>query len=109
MSRSKKCFMDSPDIPGKELSPEKQKMGLMRKIFPAGLNFRIMRKIYQTGIFKAIFIAVFTLFFTAKSFADYTVPAGQTIDAGTITGQSGVLIINGTLKVSSNISLLGFT
>src|SRR5690242_17417752 len=68
-----------------------------------------MKKIYNTGIFKTIFFAVLTIFFADKSFADYTVAAGQTIDASTITGQSGVLTINGTLNLSSNVSLLGFT
>ena len=44
---------------------------------------------------------------TAK--ADYTVIAGSTIDASTITSQTGVLTINGTLTVSSNTNLSSFT
>ncbi|MGN6605022.1 MAG: hypothetical protein ACTHK8_21380 [Ginsengibacter sp.] len=41
--------------------------------------------------------------------ADYTVPSGSNINASSITGQSGVLTINGTLTVSSNVNLSGFT
>jgi hypothetical protein len=36
-------------------------------------------------------------------------PAGSTVDASTLTGQSGVLIINGKLIVSSDVTLSGFT
>ena len=43
------------------------------------------------------------------AFADYTVATGATIDATTITGQSGVLTVNGRLNISSNVALLGFT
>ena len=70
-----------------------------------------MKKLYNTKIFKAIFFSVVTIFFAEKSFADYTVAAGQTIDASTITGQSGILTVNGTLNVLGNgtVSLLGFT
>ncbi len=41
--------------------------------------------------------------------ADYTIPSGSSVNASTLTGQSGVLTINGTLLVSSNVSLLNFT
>ena len=41
--------------------------------------------------------------------ADYTIASGSNIDASAITSQSGVLTINGTLTVSSNVTLAGFT
>jgi hypothetical protein len=41
--------------------------------------------------------------------ADYTVGSGTNRDASTLVGQSGVLTINGTLTVSSNAALSGFT
>ena len=42
--------------------------------------------------------------------ADYTVAAGTSVNASTITGQSGILTVNGTLYVNqSTVSLLGFT
>ena len=58
---------------------------------------------------KVIIISIFTLLFTNRALADYTVPLGSTIDASTITAQTGVLTIKGTLKVSSNVFLSGFT
>jgi hypothetical protein len=70
-----------------------------------------MKNLYMSLVFKTIFIAVFSLFFAGKSLADYTINAGQNIDASTLTVQSGVLTINGTLTVTGNqsVSLLGFT
>ena len=58
---------------------------------------------------KVVIISIFTLLFTNRALADYTVPLGSTIDASTITAQTGVLTIKGTLKVSSNVFLSGFT
>ncbi|MGN6196800.1 MAG: T9SS type A sorting domain-containing protein [Ginsengibacter sp.] len=49
------------------------------------------------------------LLISSSVLADYTIPSGSTVDASTLTGQSGALIINGTLKISSNVSLLNFT
>ncbi|MGG9972291.1 hypothetical protein ACQ33O_10900 [Ferruginibacter sp. SUN002] len=54
-----------------------------------------------------LFCSIFIL--SASAFADYTVASGSTIDATTITGQSGILTINGTLNVSSNVTLANFT
>ncbi len=51
----------------------------------------------------------FMLFSTTTVFADYTIANGSTINASTITGQSGVLTINGRLLVNSNVSLANFT
>ena len=60
---------------------------------------------------KIIFLAVFILLFTNRVLADYTINSGVTIDASNalITGNSGVLTINGTLTVSSNVFLSGYT
>jgi hypothetical protein len=48
-------------------------------------------------------------FLCASARADYTVASGTNINASTLTGQTGVLTINGTLTVSSNVNLAGFT
>jgi hypothetical protein len=50
-----------------------------------------------------------TLFVSSSVLADYTIAVGTTVDAGSLTGKSGVLIINGTLSISSNVYLSGFT
>ena len=52
---------------------------------------------------------VFSCIIRGAAFADYTVAAGSTVNASTITNQSGVLTVNGTLNVSVNTSLPGFT
>ena len=51
----------------------------------------------------------FLLLSSNKVMADYTIALGSNIDASTLTGQSGVLTINGTLTVSSSVFLSGFT
>ena len=57
-----------------------------------------------------IFLSLCALLFSNQVLADYTVIDGQIIDASFITGQSGVLIVNGTLNVSSkNVVLNNFT
>lgn len=58
---------------------------------------------------RLVFFMLINLLLGISAFADYTIPAGSTVDAGTLTGQSGVLIINGTLKISSDVYLSGFT
>ena len=57
---------------------------------------------------RLVFFMLINLLLGISAFADYTIPAGSTVDAGTLTGQSGVLIINGTLKISSDVYLSGF-
>jgi hypothetical protein len=63
------------------------------------------KKILQFGVL----VTFFTVFLLPVAKADYTVAAGVTIDASTITGQTGVLTINGTLNLSVNTVLSGFT
>jgi hypothetical protein len=58
---------------------------------------------------KCLFICLVNLFLCLPALADYTVASGSTINASTITGQSGVLTINGTLLLNSNQTLSGFT
>lgn len=58
---------------------------------------------------KTAFFLLINLLLAANTFADYTVPVGQAINASTITGQSGVLTINGTLNVDKDIALSAFT
>ena len=58
---------------------------------------------------KQFLLVLFLIGFINTAKADYTVIAGSTIDASTITSQSGVLIINGTLTVSANTNLSSFT
>lgn len=55
------------------------------------------------------FILFLFLFFSASAKADYTVASGSTINASTLTGQSGTLLIQGTLLINSNVSLSNFT
>lgn len=56
-----------------------------------------------------IFFCV-TLLGLSRAKADYTVASGASVNASTITGQSGVLTINGTLYVDQGtVNLLNFT
>lgn len=66
-------------------------------------------KITPGIIKKSALLGVIFIFISTNVFADYTIPSGTTIDASTITGQSGVLTINGTLKISSNVYLANFS
>ena len=69
--------------------------------------------IFLTGAVKKnyhITLLLFTvLFYTEQSKANFTVPAGTIVRADTITAYSGVLTINGTLNLSRNTVLSGFT
>lgn len=65
-----------------------------------------MRKFIFTK--NLVFCAISLLISTA-TFADYTIPEGATVDASTLTGETGQLTIYGTLNVSSNVTLTGFT
>jgi hypothetical protein len=56
-----------------------------------------------------VFLVLVNLLVSASAFADYTIPAGSTVDASTLTGKSGVLIINGKLNLTSDVYLSGFT
>lgn len=60
---------------------------------------------------KAIVLTAFLVAFGSKHcFADYTVTSGASVNASTITAQSGVLTINGTLYVDQGtVNLLNFT
>lgn len=64
----------------------------------------------SVGIIKKLSLfCVLNLFISLTAFADYTVQAGTTVDAKNLTGQSGVLTINGTLNLSQDVILAGFT
>lgn len=58
---------------------------------------------------RSLLLVFCNLFLFLNARADYTVANGTNINAATLTGQSGVLTINGTLTVSSNTTLSGFT
>ncbi len=66
-------------------------------------------KLTKQWITRYCLVACGVLFLCLDASADYTVPDGSNINASTITGQSGVLTINGTLTVSSNVNLANFT
>ncbi|MEO5648922.1 MAG: T9SS type A sorting domain-containing protein [Ginsengibacter sp.] len=57
----------------------------------------------------SLFFCLFNAFSVMPAFADYTIALGTTVDAKNITNESGVLTINGTLNLTSNVSLLKFT
>ncbi|HXR84107.1 MAG TPA: T9SS type A sorting domain-containing protein [Hanamia sp.] len=61
------------------------------------------------AIKRSLLFTVMALLISSSVLADYTIPSGTTVDASTITAQSGILTINGTLKISSNVSLSNFT
>jgi hypothetical protein len=63
----------------------------------------------SAAVKRSLLFSVIMLLISSSVLADYTIPSGTTIDASTITGQSGVLTINGTLKISSNVYLSNFT
>ncbi len=60
--------------------------------------------------YQLLFISITMLCFSDRAFADYTVASGTTVNASTITGQGGVLTVNGRLNVDQgSVSLLNFT
>jgi len=80
----------------------------MRKIYAP--VFGLFDRLRRLSLAKLIIVSILTLFVTSKASANYTIPAGTSINASTITGQTGTLIIYGTLYVDQNVvSLLGFT
>ena len=91
----------------KKSLPVKKGLQSNKKISP-GLVLVTLKKFNYSKIFLALVIALFS--FIAPVKADYTVASGSSINANTITGQSGVLTVNGTLYVDQNtVSLLNFT
>lgn len=83
-------------------------------ILPQQLLHPFLNKIFSKRIpllisNKVIIIAFFSLFFTNKVLASFTVASGSSVNASTLTSQTGILTINGTLHVDANVSLLGFT
>ena len=70
----------------------------------SGNIFKITDGIKKSGLLNVLLILI-----SSQVFADYTIPSGTTVDASTLTAQSGVLTINGTLKISSNVNLANFT
>ncbi|MEO6722735.1 MAG: T9SS type A sorting domain-containing protein [Ferruginibacter sp.] len=60
-------------------------------------------------VFRSFLFCVVSVLTGLSAFADYTVASGANINATAITGQSGILTINGTLTMSSNVSLSNFT
>jgi hypothetical protein len=62
------------------------------------------------GIIKKLLLfGVLNLIASATVLADYTISQNTTIDAKTLIGQSGVLTINGTLNLTQDVILSGFT
>ncbi|MEO6681818.1 MAG: T9SS type A sorting domain-containing protein [Ginsengibacter sp.] len=56
--------------------------------------------------FKVIlFFITLTVLHSFDAKADYTIPAGSTVDASTLLSKTGVLTINGTLLLNSNVDL----
>jgi hypothetical protein len=81
----------------------------MRKIYLSG--YKLFFNNFTLLLFnKVLIISFFTLVLSNRVLADYTITTGTSVNASTITGQSGVLTINGTLYVDQGtVSLLGFT
>src|SRR5674476_552944 len=73
------------------------------------MNSIALYKNDKDGFRRFFLFCSFTLLLFSTVRADYTVASGTNIDASTLTGQTGVLTINGTLTVSSNDYLAGFT
>jgi len=77
--------------------------------FPLFLKGLVNHRFTLASVNKVILVAVASVLFSNKVMADYTVASGATINANTITGQTGVLTINGRLDLTSDVSLAGFT
>jgi len=58
---------------------------------------------------KWLFFIFLNITVSNAALADYTVPAGTNIDASALVGYSGVLTIYGTVNITSNVLLSGFT
>lgn len=62
-----------------------------------------------THLLSVVFSSISILAFTPDAKADVTINSGTSINANTITGGTGALIINGRLNLTADVSLLGFT
>jgi hypothetical protein len=58
---------------------------------------------------KLVLLFFGSVFMCLSSSADYIVANGVTINAASLVGQSGILTINGTVTVSSDVTLAGIT
>lgn len=67
----------------------------------------ILKNFCNTALLLVSFFSI--LFFTQDAKANFTVPAGTIVRADTLSTYSGVLTINGTLNLTSNTVLNGFT
>ena len=66
--------------------------------------------LFSSGIIKKLaLLCVLNLIASSTVFADYTIQSGAAVDAKNLTGQSGTLTINGTLNLTQDVTLSGFT
>ncbi len=82
----------------------------MRKFYSLNKCNPVLNAFQRNRLFPfKIALIICSFFMSNKALADYTVAAGATVDASTITGQSGILTINGTLNITRDVSLPNFT
>lgn len=75
----------------------------MRKFYLLSLRKSGPTSIYGSiNLKRFLFFCAFNILLSVNSFADYTIPAGTTVDATTLTSQGGTLTINGTLSLPKN-------
>lgn len=90
----------------------------MKKYIPyKNFNLAVIRTLHSNVWFFSTLIPCFKkqvvifclLFQSQQLLADYIIADGTTVNASTIMAQTGVLTINGTLNVNTNVYLSGIT
>ena len=87
--------------------------GKFKNFITALFLFRLFYRRSSLLIFnKVIIIAIFTLFFTNKVLADYTITAGSTTDPATtpaLLNATGIISIYGNMAINSNVTFTSTT
>lgn len=73
-----------------------------------GNRLKGISTLFTKNCFKAILFLSF-ISLAQRSYADYTITAGSTVNASTLTGQSGTLHIYGTLNINADVTLSNIT
>jgi len=78
-------------------------------LLPAFFTGLVKRRFVLVSFTRFSIVAFFLFLFSNQAMADYTIGNGSTINASSITGQTGILTINGRLDLTSDVSLTGFS
>ncbi|MEO6733892.1 MAG: hypothetical protein ABIN01_21900 [Ferruginibacter sp.] len=91
-------------------SQDNQPEGIKHLLLPSFFCRLLSRAVFLLPSHKLAVVFIAAVCVAGDASADYTVAAGTTVNASTITSQGGVLTVNGRLNVDiSTVSLLNFT